>query len=255
MPADITGTGSRRECRRRPPVEFGKARSCQPDPRRRDQPHAAEDPVGAAGSDAEHQITADGYAIAGRAVFVLATRTRSRWKAPTRCRKPARRFSSTSASTTSARTTRRGRQHTTSKRPEPIEALFPRDLLAFQEVVRRVPIARRPPLCRPLVGPRARTVPAAGLRQRVGQLGRRPARRPGLVIGGKARALLGGRSLSRRTTSAPRPSVLRTACLPISAPSEGVTPGRHRRPAAPHVPRLELKALLQIMDTSASPDN
>jgi MoxR-like ATPase len=118
---------------------------------------------------------------------------------------------------------------TTSKRPEPIEALFTgEDLLAFQEVVRRVPIAEET------------------ARYAVRLVGASRPHRPGtpdfvnewvnwgaglraaqcLVIGGKARALLGGRShVTPDDIRALAHAVLRHRVLTnFRAEAEGVTP-------------------------------
>ena len=69
-------------------------------------------------------------------------------------------------------------QQTTSRRPEPIEPLFTgEDVLRFHEVVRRVPIAEDVVRYAVRLAAASRPGPAehAGLRQRVGELGRGPA--------------------------------------------------------------------------------
>lgn len=118
---------------------------------------------------------------------------------------------------------------TTSKRPEPIEALFTgEDLLAFQEVVRRVPIAEE-------TARYAVRLVAASRPHRPGTpdfvnewvnwgAGLRAAQC--LVIGGKARALLGGRShVTPDDIRALAHAVLRHRVLTnFRAEAEGVTP-------------------------------
>ena len=78
-------------------------------------------------------------------------------------------------------------QQTTSRKTEPIEPLFDGDdVLRFHEVVRKVPIAED--LVRYAVRLAAASRPGpgrAGLRQRLGELGRGPAGRPVAGAGGE----------------------------------------------------------------------
>ena len=89
MPGDIIGTHDRARGRRRQEVLRVPARADlrQPGARRRDQPRHAQDAVGAARGDAgEQRLGRQGTRIrCEQPFFVLATRTRSRWKAPIRC--------------------------------------------------------------------------------------------------------------------------------------------------------------------------
>jgi MoxR-like ATPase len=118
---------------------------------------------------------------------------------------------------------------TTSKRPEPIEALFSgEDLLAFHEIVRRVPIAEE--TARYAVRLVAASRPnQAGTPDFVNEwvnwgAGLRAAQC--LVIGGKARALLDGRShVTPDDIRALAHPVLRHRILPnFRAEAEGITP-------------------------------
>ncbi|MEK7952561.1 AAA family ATPase [Luteolibacter soli] len=118
---------------------------------------------------------------------------------------------------------------TTSKRPEPIEALFTgEDLLAFHEIVRRVPIAEETArYAVRLVGASRPNRPGTpdfinewvnwGAGLRAAQC---------LVIGGKARALLAGRThVTPDDIRALAHPVLRHRILPnFRAEAEGVTP-------------------------------
>jgi len=118
---------------------------------------------------------------------------------------------------------------TTSKRPEPIEALFTgEDLLAFHEIVRRVPIAEETArYAVRLVGASRPNRPGTpdfinewvnwGAGLRAAQC---------LVIGGKARALLAGRThVTPDDIRALTHPVLRHRILPnFRAEAEGVTP-------------------------------
>ena len=118
---------------------------------------------------------------------------------------------------------------TTSKRPEPIEALFTgEDLLAFHEIVRRVPIAEETArYAVRLVGASRPNRPGTpdfvnewvnwGAGLRAAQC---------LVIGGKARALLAGRThVTPDDIRALAHPVLRHRVLPnFRAEAEGITP-------------------------------
>jgi MoxR-like ATPase len=118
---------------------------------------------------------------------------------------------------------------TTSKRPEPIEALFTgEDLLAFHEIVRRVPIAEETArYAVRLVGASRPNRPGTpdfinewvnwGAGLRAAQC---------LVIGGKARALLAGRThVTPDDIRALAHPVLRHRILPnFRAEAEGITP-------------------------------
>ncbi len=99
MPADITGTEILAGHRRRPPDGVrARARLRQRDPRRRNQPHAAQDPGRAARSDAGtpgHRRRRPPSRCRSRS-SCSPRRTRSRWKAPIRC---PRRSSTASCST------------------------------------------------------------------------------------------------------------------------------------------------------------
>ena len=118
---------------------------------------------------------------------------------------------------------------TTSKRPEPIEALFTgEDLMAFHEIVRRVPIAEETArYAVRLVGASRPNRPGTpdfinewvnwGAGLRAAQC---------LVIGGKARALLAGRThVTPDDIRALAHPVLRHRVLPnFRAEAEGITP-------------------------------
>ena len=102
MPADIIGTNMLVEDarRRQRSFEFQHGPDLrQPRPGRRDQPRHAQDAVGAAGGDAgEHghrRRRHDPRARRSRS-SCWPPRTRSRWKAPTRCRRPSSTASSSS---------------------------------------------------------------------------------------------------------------------------------------------------------------
>jgi len=98
----------------------------QHDPRRRNQPHAAEDPKRRCSSDAGTQVTASGSLHPlEEPFFVLATQNPSKWKGRTRCRRPAGRFISMCMDYLPERTEVKVVTQTTAGRPSAIDALSP----------------------------------------------------------------------------------------------------------------------------------
>ena len=205
MPADITGT----EIIQEDPVT-GERRFVfvhgphlrQHDPGRRDQPHPAEDPGRAAGGDAGapgHRRRADATSCRSRSSS-WPPRTRSSRKAPTRCPRPS---STASCSTITVgypsaeeelaimRATTGGAATSSST-----DALDAEEILALQEIVRRVPVGRPRLRVRGGLVPRhpARTSRGAPTSSKECVCwGAGPRASQYLILGAKARAVLHGR--------------------------------------------------------------
>ena len=111
MPSDITGTDLVQEdADHRPPPDGVRARADLRQHRagRRNQPHAAEDAVGAARGDAGASRHDPGHAPTSWTSRSSCSprRTRSSWKAPIRCPKRSSTASCSTSSSTTRRTTR-----------------------------------------------------------------------------------------------------------------------------------------------------
>ena len=217
MPSDITGTDiiqedpetGRRQLVFTPGPDLRQHRA-----RGRDQPHAAQDAVRAARGHAgapRHRAGQDLRPARSRSSS-SPPRTRSSWRAPTRC---PRRSSTGSCSTSSSTTCPQEQEMEVVAATTAIQDLrFERtvtgaDIVAFQALVRRVPVAdeviRYAVDARPHQ-PALRDRPAR-VREEVGRIRRqRPRRavpRPGRQ---GARADAAAATTSASTTSAPSPS-------------------------------------------------
>ena len=220
------GAGGRGD---RPPADGVRARADLRQHRagRRNQPHAAEDAVGAARGDAgapRHHAGQDLPARTSRSTC-SPRRTRSSSKAPIRCPK---RSSIASCSTSSSSTRPTTRSSTSSGRrrrfmdPKLERPITGEDLIAFQRLVRKVPVAE--PVMRHALdivrASRPKDTDAPGLRQEVGGVRRQRAR--GAVPGARRQgARADQRPLSRQLRGHPR------AGAPGAAP-----PHHHQLPRA-----------------------
>ena len=149
MPSDITGTDIINEDPddRTPPDDVRAGADLrQHRAGGRNQPHAAEDAVGAARGDAGASRHRAGHARTRWRSRSSSSprRTRSSWKAPIRC---PRRSSTASCSTSSSsirpktRNSKSCRTTTAILNPQFERPVSGADLIAFQRLVRRVPVA------------------------------------------------------------------------------------------------------------------
>ena len=148
MPADLIGTNVVLETPEGRPAVRVPARAGLRQPRagRRDQPGHAQDAVGPARGDAGavgHGRRQDAHAGAGRS-SCWRRRTRSRWRAPTRCPRPSSTASSSSC-WSSSRRPRRWRRSSTARprRPSPqAEPVFDGErIVELSQLARQIPIA------------------------------------------------------------------------------------------------------------------